>query len=70
MDFIFFVSAGFLLPKGCSVNMCLHKLHKDPKLFPNPDIFDPDRFSPDKMLGRNPFAFCPFSAGSRNCVGE
>lgn len=66
----FCVSDDYILPKGCSINLLLYKLHRDPKLFPNPEVFNPDRFLPDEIQGRHPFAFCPFSAGSRNCIGN
>lgn len=61
---------GYTIPRGCIFNIFIYSLHRDPKVFPNPEVFDPDRFLPENCIGRNPFAFIPFSAGSRNCIGQ
>ena len=48
-------------------------VHRDPRFFPDPLRFDPDRFSAavrDEGKGRSRFAFFPFGAGSRQCIGE
>lgn len=44
-------------------------LHRSPKYYANPDKFDPSHFDLDEVKKRHPFAYIPFSAGSRNCIG-
>ncbi|XP_023220300.1 cytochrome P450 4V2-like [Centruroides sculpturatus] len=58
------------IPKGTFCLFFLYQLHRDPKVFPNPEIFDPDRFSAENCRKRHPFAYLPFSAGPRNCLGQ
>ncbi|KCV71619.1 hypothetical protein H696_01036 [Fonticula alba] len=61
---------GHHVPAGTSCNIQVWALHRNPTYWPNPLKFDPTRFSPENSAGRDPFAFIPFSAGVRSCVGR
>lgn len=61
---------GFTQPKGTNVNIHIFDVHRDPEIFPDPEMFDPDRFLPENCVGRSNFAFIAFSAGMRNCIGQ
>uniref|UniRef100_A0AAR5PE84 Cytochrome P450 n=2 Tax=Dendroctonus ponderosae TaxID=77166 RepID=A0AAR5PE84_DENPD len=61
---------GFTIPTGTNLSICLYNLHHDPHHYPEPFRFDPDRFLPENCSKRHPYAYVPFSAGARNCLGQ
>lgn len=60
---------GYHVPKGANIYVSLYATHRLASLWPEPDRFDPDRFLPDQVERRPRFAFIPFAAGHRNCIG-
>nr|QIK02099.1 cytochromes P450 345A1 [Holotrichia parallela] len=62
--------SDILIEKGLAVMIPVIALHYDPKYFPNPQDFDPERFSEENVRGRNPFTYLPFGDGQRHCIGK
>nr|ALD15912.1 cytochrome P450 [Dendroctonus armandi] len=59
---------GVLYPKGLKVMLFPYGCHRSPKYFSEPEKFIPERF--ENWAGKLPFAYTPFSAGPRNCIGQ
>jgi len=62
--------AGYPVPRGAILIAPQLVVHRDPRFFPDPLRFDPARFSDENKEGRPRYAFFPFAAGSRQCIGE
>uniref|UniRef100_A0A2R5LLH2 Putative cytochrome n=1 Tax=Ornithodoros turicata TaxID=34597 RepID=A0A2R5LLH2_9ACAR len=60
---------GLKIPAGTTIMAPTYQVHMDEKYWPEPEKFDPDRFSPENMKTQHPLAYQPFGMGPRNCVG-
>uniref|UniRef100_A0A182MV04 Uncharacterized protein n=1 Tax=Anopheles culicifacies TaxID=139723 RepID=A0A182MV04_9DIPT len=60
----------FKIEKGRSIMVPVAGIHCDPKYFPDPMRFDPERFSEENRHNINPGAYLPFGVGPRNCIGS
>ncbi|XP_042641862.1 cytochrome P450 4B1 [Tyto alba] len=63
-------SDGRSLPAGCQVGLSIFAIHRNRDVWQDPEVYDPLRFSPENSAQRHSHAFLPFSAGSRNCIGQ
>ncbi|KAL6418323.1 hypothetical protein ACFW04_012207 [Cataglyphis niger] len=61
---------SYIIPGGTNLFLNIYGVHRDPNFWPNPEVFDPDRFLPERIQKRHPYSYLPFSAGPRNCIGE
>lgn len=61
---------GFHIPADTDVFISPYLLHRDPRWWPQPDAFTPERFEAPGEAGGHRFAYIPFSAGARHCIGE
>ncbi|MGW5555894.1 cytochrome P450 [Micromonospora sp. NPDC003944] len=61
---------GYHVPAGADVLICPYTLHRHPQFWEEPDRFDPERFDPERAGGRPRYAYIPFGAGPRFCVGS
>ncbi|XP_043641222.1 cytochrome P450 6a2 [Drosophila teissieri] len=59
----------FLIEKGTQVIIPACAYHRDEDLYPNPEAFDPERFSTEKVAARESVEWLPFGDGPRNCIG-
>ena len=64
------VLAGYRIPAGSIITVSPYAMHHNPRFWPNPEGFDPERFSPERSEGRPPFAYFPFGGGPRLCIGN
>ncbi|KAK7870822.1 hypothetical protein R5R35_014411 [Gryllus longicercus] len=63
-------STGHVMPNGTVMIISPWAAHRNPEVFPDPEKFDPERFSAGETARRHPYAFLPFSVGPRNCIGQ
>jgi len=57
------------IPKGTEFYIIVSAHHYNEELWEDPELFMPERFSPENSEGRDPAAWIPFSYGERNCIG-
>ena len=64
------VVGGVPVPRGTTVFMSQWVMHHDPRYFPDPDRFDPGRWTPEFERALPRFAYFPFGGGPRFCIGQ
>jgi len=61
---------SYLIPAGSLVLMSQYVMHRDPRYYPDPNRFDPSRWSAEAKAVRPKFSYFPFGGGPRVCLGE
>ncbi|XP_026491077.2 cytochrome P450 4g15-like [Vanessa tameamea] len=61
---------NYVLPAGATVVIGQFQIHRNPKYYANPTVFNPDNFLPENTQNRHYYSYIPFSAGPRSCVGR
>ncbi len=64
-----FTFGGFRIPAGTDVDVSASAVHADPVLWPEPDRFDPLRFTPAAVAARHKYAWIPYGGGAHMCLG-
>lgn len=65
-----FDAGGYLIPARSMVLMSQYITHRDPRFYPDPARFDPERWRPEVSATRPKFSYFPFGGGTRICIGE
>jgi cytochrome P450 len=61
---------GYIIPAGAPVVIPHYLVHHDPRWHQDPERFDPERWTPERRAGLHRYAYFPFGAGARRCIGE
>ncbi|XP_055638966.1 cytochrome P450 4d2-like [Toxorhynchites rutilus septentrionalis] len=61
---------GTIVKAGQDFLVPIYVIHRNPEIYPDPERFDPERFSDTAESKRGPYDYIPFSIGSRNCIGQ
>jgi cytochrome P450 len=61
---------GYRIPANAVVMTSQYLMHRDPRYYPDPNRFDPLRWTTEAQAQRPKFAYFPFAAGPRVCIGE
>ncbi len=60
----------YTIPAGSTILMSQYLIHRDPRFFPEPERFDPERWNIDRRTNLPRFSYFPFGGGPRSCIGE
>lgn len=62
--------ADYRIPAGSLIMLPQWGVHRDPRWYDDPEAFDPDRWTPDRVRDRPNYSYFPFGGGPRHCIGK
>jgi cytochrome P450 len=65
-----FSLGDFVIPAGAYIHISQYVTHHDARFFPDPERFDPNRWTREAVAARPKYSYFPFGGGSRRCIGE
>ncbi|MBI3944279.1 MAG: cytochrome P450 [Chloroflexi bacterium] len=60
----------YRIPAGTDIPVLIHQIHRDPRFWDQPEKFNPDHFTPEKIAARDPYAYLPFGGGPFKCISS
>lgn len=67
---LFLFLGDYTIPANSHLHISIYDLHRRADIYPEPERFIPERFLLENSATRHPYAYIPFSAGPRNCIGK
>lgn len=64
------IVGGYRVPENTAIVLSQYVTHRHAEFWPEPELFDPERFAPETAASRHKFAYLPFGAGPRICIGQ
>jgi cytochrome P450 len=61
---------GYIIPANSTIVLSPYMTHRHPAVWEHPEVFDPERFAPERSAGRPHYAYFPFGGGPRMCIGN
>ena len=61
---------GMKIKKGTIIRFPYHVVHHNPEYWPEPEVFNPERFLNEEANNIKPFTWLPFGSGPRQCIGR
>jgi cytochrome P450 len=61
---------GYKIPPDSYIHLCQYTMHRDSRYYPDPEKFDPERWTPEEINKRPKYSYFPFGGGKRRCIGE
>ncbi|XP_054154892.1 probable cytochrome P450 6a13 [Oppia nitens] len=69
-DAVVGADTGIVMSKQQIINIPVHALHHNPSYYPEPQLFEPDRFMPENIVNIKPYTYLAYGSGPRQCIAK